>query len=81
MSRDVFSDAEPLVLWPNGSWKTAMGSYNASNKTFIPAEGVADVSDDYVAYISSVVSNKTKFSKSVANFNYYNEIVSLLKNP
>ena len=81
VGRDVFSDAEPLVLWPNGSWKTALGSYNASNKTFTPADGVTEVSDDYVSYISSVVSNKTKFSKSVANFNYYNELVSLLKTP
>ena len=79
VGRDVFSDAEPLVLWPNGNWKTVMGSYNASTKTFTPAEGVAEVSDDYVSYISSVVSNKIKFSKSVANFNYYNEIVDLLK--
>ena len=79
VGRDVFSDAEPLVLWPNGNWKTVMGSYNASTKTFTPAEGVAEVSDDYVSYISSLVSNKIKFSKSVANFNYYNEIVDLLK--
>lgn len=78
VGRDVFSDAEALVLWPNGSWKTAMGVYDASKKQFTPAEGV-EVSDDYVSYISSVVSNKTKFSKSVANYNYYNEIVALLK--
>ena len=80
VGRDVFSEAEPLVLWPNGSWKTAMGSYNASTKTFIPADGVTGVTDEYIAYISSLVSNKTKFSKSVANFNYYNELAGLLKN-
>ena len=79
VGRDVFSDAEALVLWPNGSWKTTMGTYDASKKTFTPAEGV-EVSDEYISYISSVVSNKTKFSKSVANYNYYNEIVKLLEN-
>ena len=79
VGRDVFSDAEPLVLWPNGSWKTALGTYNSSAKTFTPAEGVTDVSDDYVSYISSVVTNKTKFSKSVANFDYYDILAKLLK--
>ena len=79
VGRDVFSDAEPLVLWPNGSWKTALGTYNSSAKTFTPAEGVTDVSDDYVSYTSSVVTNKTKFSKSVANFDYYDILAKLLK--
>ena len=79
IGRDVFSDADPLVLWPNGSWRTALGTYNSSTKTFTPAEGVEDVSKDYVSYISSVVSNKTKFSKSVANFNYYDVLSKLLK--
>ena len=78
VGRDVFSDADPLVLWPNGSWKTTMGVYDASKKQFTPAEGV-EVDDGYVSYISSIVSNKTKFSKSVANFNYYNEVVNLLE--
>ena len=78
VGRDVFSDAEPLVLWPNGSWKTTMGVYDASKKEFTPAEGV-NVGEDYVNYISSIVTNKTKFSKSVANYNYYNEIVKLLQ--
>lgn len=78
VGRDVFSDAEPLVLWPNGSWKTSLGVYDASKKEFTPAEGV-EVSNDYVSYISSVVSNKIKFSKSVANYDYYDEIVALLK--
>ena len=78
VGRDVFSDGEPLVLWPNGSWKTTQGVYDASKKQFTPAAGVT-VGDDYISYISNVVSNKTKFSKSVANYNYYNEIVALLK--
>ena len=78
VGRDVFSDAEPLVLWPNGSWKTTQGVYDASMKAFTPAEGVT-ASEDYVNYMISVVSNKTKFSKSVANYNYYNEVVKLLE--
>ena len=79
VGRDIFSDAEPLVLWPNGSWRTDKGTYNSSTKTFTPAEGAAEVSTDYVSYISSLVSNKTKFSKSVANFDYYDILAKLLK--
>ena len=77
IGRDVFSTTEPLVLWANGSWKTTQGIYDASTKKFTPAEG-AEVADDYVANTTAIVANKIKYSKSVANYNYYNEVVKQL---
>ena len=37
--RDVFSDAEALVVWPDHSWRTEQGFYNATSGRFLPEEG------------------------------------------
>lgn len=77
--RDVFSEKQPLVFWPNKSWKTDKGTYNASKGTFTPAEGV-EVDDDYVGYITSLVKNKITYCSSVAKTDYFNYLVEPLKN-
>ena len=71
VGRDVFSDAEPLVLWTNYSWLTDKGSYDASTGKFTPAAG-AQVDDAYIKRIKSIVGNKINFSKSVIALDYYN---------
>lgn len=77
VGRDVFSDAPPLALWPDYSWKTEKGTYDAKSDTFTPAEGVS-VPEEYVEYISTLVSNKITFSRSVQNLNYYNYLAKEL---
>lgn len=71
VGRDVFSDAPALALWPDYSWKTDKGRYDAKSDTFTPAEG-QEVTEEYVDYISSLVSNKITFSRSVQSLDYYN---------
>ena len=75
--RDVFSEEEPLVYWPNGSWKTDKGYYNANKGTFTPNEGL-EVEEGYVERIKALVSNKQTFSRGVQNYNYYDVISKLL---
>ena len=69
--RDVFSDAVPLVLWPNRSWKTDMGSYNARTGKFTPAPGVT-VPEGYTDEIDQLVRQKIRFSDDVLDLDYYN---------
>ncbi|MBQ8208148.1 MAG: LTA synthase family protein [Clostridia bacterium] len=71
VGRDVFSEAEPLVLWTNYSWLTDKGSYDASTGQFVPAPG-AEVDDAYIKRIKSIVGNKINFSRSVISLDYYN---------
>ncbi|MGN1047052.1 MAG: LTA synthase family protein [Eubacteriales bacterium] len=71
VGRDVFSDAEPLVIWTNYSWVTDKGFYNASTGTFTPRSGV-EVDDAYVKRIKAIVGNKITFSKGVVAQDYYN---------
>lgn len=71
VGRDVFSEAEPLVLWTNYSWLTDKGSYDAATGKFVPANGV-QVDDAYIKRIKSIVGNKINYSKSVISLDYYN---------
>lgn len=78
VGRDVFSEEIPLVLWPDYSWRTDKGTYDASNMVFTPAEG-QEVSDDYINYVSTLVHNKFKFCSSVQSSYYFNTLSKLMK--
>ena len=78
VGRDVFSNADPLVLWPDFSWKTNKGMYDATTGIFTPEEGVIVV-DGYVKYISSVVANKIAYSQTVAYKDYFNYVAAELE--
>ena len=69
VGRDVFSEAEPLVLWNDYSWKTDKGSF--MNGKFTAAEGV-EVEEGYAERISAIVKNKISYSHSVAKNDYFN---------
>ena len=75
VGRDVFSDAEPLVLWPDHSWITDKGSYNSRKNLFIP-RGTEPVEEGYVERINAVVSNKITFSRSVIDHDFYNNLAA-----
>lgn len=78
VGRDVFSDAMPLVLWPQFCWKTEKGYYDFNTGKFTPEKGVT-VEDGYVEYISAIVKNKITYSRSVQNFDYYNYVVKAME--
>lgn len=78
IGRDVFSEAIPLVLWPDYSWKTDKGIYDSTTGDFTPNEGVT-VDEAYIDYISSLVSNKITFSKSVQTLDYYNYLLEYVE--
>ena len=77
VGRDVFSDTEPLVLWPDHSWRTDKGTYDFKTKVFTPREGVT-VEDGYIERICALVDNKITYSKSVQDFYYFNHISKYL---
>lgn len=71
VGRDVFSDAEPLVLWYDSTWKTDKGLYDPGTGKFTPAEGVS-VEDGYVERIKALVQNKIHYSWEVQQTDYFN---------
>lgn len=72
VGRDVLSDSEALVLWPNFSWKTSLGYYNASTGEFLPTEGAPEASEAYIAWVSDLVQYKIRYSSQVLDRDYFN---------
>ena len=77
IGRDVFSDAAPLVFWPDYSWKTDKGTYNSSTRTFTAADG-ASVGEGYVSNISAQVGNKLTYSQAIQTQDYFNYVTAAL---
>ena len=84
--RDVFSDAEPLVLWNNGTWLTNEGRYVAGSGdfslsvTYPDRNGIKhpgtlpddpDVIRAYVDRINAMAENKIRLSRTIVEEDYY----------
>ena len=70
MGRDVFSDAEPLVMFRNRSWITDKAKYNAqTGKAEFFNE--ADADDAYVKAINSEVGNRFAVSTRILEYDYW----------
>ena len=70
VGRDVFSDQEPLVFWPDGSWKTDKYSYNQDTRVYSSADGT-DITYDYAMEHHHAVEDKISFSKTVLETDLY----------
>ena len=77
VGRDVFSDAEPLVLWYDFTWKTDKGLFNPESGKFTPAEGVS-VEEGYVDRIKALVQNKIHYSREVQQTDYFNYLAKAM---
>ncbi|MDR1821962.1 MAG: hypothetical protein LBQ91_05950, partial [Oscillospiraceae bacterium] len=68
---DIFSErTEHVVIWPDFSWITEKGRYNASNDKFTPNPGVT-VSDDYVTTMTAFVKRRGVNSKLMLKNDYF----------
>ncbi len=70
MGQDVFSEAEPLVIFSNRSWITGEASYNSQTGEVNSLTG-GDISDRYVQTIKDTVNNKFTISAWVLDRDYW----------
>lgn len=70
VGHDVFSDAKPLIIFQNRSWITDQARYNAETGAVESLTG-AEVSDEYVDRIDSMVSNKFAISTKILENDYW----------
>lgn len=71
MGRDVFSDADALVMFRNRSWITDIASYNSNTREVISLSG-EEIPDEYVEQISTELSNRFTVSSRVLDYDYWN---------
>lgn len=80
VGRDVFSDQEPLVLWPDGSWKTDQYHWNAETREYFFSDGTlcdgTGIPYDYAMAQHEAVEAKIRFSDAVLNTDFYNLLFS-----
>ena len=74
MGRDVFSDAEPLVIFSDRSFLTDKGRYDAVAQEFTPAEGV-EVPEGYRQAISDEIDRRFYYSAMILDRDYYRVVV------
>lgn len=70
--RDVFSDSEAIIYTLGYEWKTELGSFYKGK--FHPVDEEAEIPDDYVKRISSIVKNKIVYSKGVLQKDYFRHV-------
>lgn len=70
VGRDVLGAEEAISLWPDYSWLTEYGKYNAPADKFTPFTS-DPLPDGYVERISAIVRNKINFSRSIQNCDFF----------
>lgn len=70
MGRDVFSDAQPLVMFRNRSWITDRAMYNADTKKVTSLTG-EEITQEYIDSINNEVSNRFTVSSRILDYDYW----------
>ncbi len=70
MGRDIFSDAEPLVILSNRSFITDKVMYNSESGEAINLTG-EELPEDYIKNLNKVIKNKFMVSQSILREDYY----------
>ena len=78
IGRDVFGDEEAIVPWPDYSWVTELGKFDASTRKFTPFVEESEIPEGYVDRISSIVRTRINFSRSVQGCQFFTTIQSHL---
>lgn len=76
VGRDILGDEPGLVIWPNGSFKTEKGFYNAGNGQFYDRELTvnklaAETDTNYINYYKQIVREKINYSRNFINNDLY----------
>lgn len=75
MGRDIFSDADDLIIFNNKSWITNKGRYDYLKHEYESFDGNYD--QDYIDKINKIVDNKFKMSKLIITNDYYRKLGGL----
>lgn len=74
IGKDILSSEPGLAIMNNRSWVSDKGSYFANTKEFVPKDG-AEVDEEYVNTMNSIVSSRITMSKNIIEYNYYKKVL------
>lgn len=71
VGRDALGTEEAIVPWPDYSWVTELGKFEASTKKFTAFVDESQIPEGYVDRISSIVRTRINFSRSVQSCQFF----------
>ena len=74
VGKDILSDYPGLAIFSNRSWVSDKGTYFASQKKFVPKEGVT-VEDGYVDNMNLEVANRFSVSGQIISTDIYKKLL------
>ena len=74
MGQDVFSDAEPLIIFSDHSWLTSFGSYYTMTEELTCFEDGREIPAETVEYYNNILTNKFLVSQWVLETDYWREL-------
>lgn len=78
MGKDIFSDAEPLIIFSNRSFITNNERYNANTETLY-RDGKIVEDEEYVKKIKKQIYYKYRYSRIILEKNYYSNVFNYFK--
>jgi phosphoglycerol transferase MdoB-like AlkP superfamily enzyme len=69
--RDIFSDADPLVIFLNKSFITGRGRFDATLGKFMAADGSETVDPAYIRDILNEINDKFYYAAKILDKDYY----------
>ena len=74
IGKDILSDTPGLAIFSNRSWVSDKGTYFASQRKFVPKDGVT-VEDGYVENMNIEVANRFTVSGQIINNDIYTKLL------
>lgn len=74
LGHDVFSNYESFAVFPDNSWLTSMGFYNAAKQEFKPSSEENVATDEYVLNMNKQVSELRNISSLAIKNNYFKDL-------
>jgi lipoteichoic acid synthase len=78
MGIDVFSDVKNVVIFPNGSWKTAKGEYSAPKGKFTAYFEDYTYTSEEIAEINQFVRNQFAVSEEIYKTDYFKHRLKII---
>lgn len=78
MGRDIFSEAEPIVIFQDRSWITDKGKYHMGQNKFI-GHNETVVDEEYIAHINNTIYNRFYMTRLIIEQDYYRKLFEALK--
>lgn len=72
LGNDIFSEYMDYAVFPDNSWQSDAGYYNASKGEFIPKTGGSSISDDEIIRINKEITDMRNISALAIKKNYFN---------